>query len=276
MPPRRLEVNGIGLHVEDTGGDLPAIVFSHGLLLNTRLWDAQVEALRGRYRCVAYDHRGQGQSEVPPDRSIGMDTAASDAAALVTALRIAPCHFVGLSMGGFVGLRLAARRPELLRSLMLLETSAEPEPRENLGRYRLLNLVARTIGPPAVAGRIMAVLFGRSFLSDPARAGERQVWKERVAQNRRDIWRAVNGVLERDGVEAELARIHVPTLVVVGEEDVATVPAKAERIAAGIRGARLVRIPRAGHSSPVEEPTAVTGLLQEFLSSVGERPVQSA
>ena len=276
MPTRRLEVNGVSLHVEDTGGDLPAIVFSHGLLLSSRLFDAQVEALRGRYRCVAYDHRGQGQSEVPPDRSIGMDTVASDAAALVTALRISPCHFVGLSMGGFVGLRLAARRPELLRSLTLLETSAGPEPRENLGRYRLLNLVTRTIGPPAVAGRIMSVLFGRSFLADPARAGEREVWKDRVAKNRRDIWRAVNGVLERDGVEAELARIHLPTLVVVGEEDVATVPAKAERIAAGIRGARLVRIPRAGHSSPVEEPAAVTGLLQEFLSSVGERPVQSA
>ena len=276
MPTRRLEVNGVSLHVEDTGGDLPAIVFSHGLLLSSRLFDAQVEALRGRYRCVAYDHRGQGQSEVPPDRSIGMDTVASDAAALVTALRISPCHFVGLSMGGFVGLRLAARRPELLRSLTLLETSAGPEPRENLGRYRLLNLVTRTIGPPAVAGRIMSVLFGRSFLADPARAGEREVWKDRVAKNRRDIWRAVNGVLERDGVEAELARIHLPTLVVVGEEDVATVPAKAERIAAGISGARLVRIPRAGHSSPVEEPTAVTGLLQEFLSSVGERPVQSA
>jgi pimeloyl-ACP methyl ester carboxylesterase len=276
MPTRRLEVNGVSLHVEDTGGDLPAIVFSHGLLLSSRLFDAQVEALRGRYRCVAYDHRGQGQSEVPPDRSIGMDTVASDAAALVTALRISPCHFVGLSMGGFVGLRLAARRPELLRSLTLLETSAGPEPRENLGRYRLLNLVTRTIGPPAVAGRIMSVLFGRSFLADPARAGEREVWKDRVAKNRRDIWRAVNGVLERDGVEAELARIHLPTLVVVGEEDVATVPAKAERIAAGIRGARLVRIPRAGHSSPVEEPAAVTGLLQEFLASVGERPVQSA
>ena len=263
-------VNGTRLYVEDTGGDGPAVVFSHGLLLSTRLWDSQVEALRSRFRCVAYDHRGQGRSAVPPERSIGMETCTRDAAALIEALGAAPCHFVGLSMGGFVGMRLAARRPDLLRSLCLLETSSDPEPAENAPRYRLLNLVARSVGPWAVAGRVMPILFGRTFLSDPARASERASWKDRIAGNRRAIWRAVNGVIEREGIHDELARIRLPTLVVVGEEDVATVPARAERVAAAIAGARLVRVPRAGHSSPVEEPATVTAALLSFLESPSE------
>jgi pimeloyl-ACP methyl ester carboxylesterase len=266
---REVRVQGTRLHVEDTGGGGPAIVFSHGLLLSTRLWDAQVDALRSDFRCIAYDHRGQGRSEVPDARCIDMDTCAGDAAALVEALGVAPCHFVGLSMGGFVGMRLAARRPELLRSLSLLETSADPEP--NAAKYRLLNVVARFVGPWAVAGRVMPILFGRSFLSDPARAPERERWRAVIAANRRSIWRAVNGVIERQGIHEELARIGVPTLVVVGEEDVATVPAKAERIAAAIAGARLVRVPRAGHSSPVEEPAAVTAALRDFLTSLDRR-----
>jgi len=85
---------------------------------------------------------------------------------------------------------------------------------------------------------------------------------------RRDIWRAVNGVIDRAGIHDELARITFPTLVVVCEEDVATVPAKAEKIAGAIRKAKLVRIPRAGHSSTVEEPEAVTKVLADFLSAL--------
>jgi pimeloyl-ACP methyl ester carboxylesterase len=267
---RRIEVNGVGLQVEDTGGAGPAVVFSHGLLLSTRLWDAQVDALRSRFRCIAYDHRGQGRSDPSRERAIGMDLLAADAAALVEALGAAPCHFVGLSMGGFVGMRLAARRPALLRSLALLETSIDPEPPENVTRYRLLSLAARLLGPRTVTGQVMPVLFGRTFLSDPARSAERARWRAEVAGNRRAIWRAVNGVLEREGMSSELAaaRVRLPTLVVVGEEDVATAPAKAERVAAAIQGARLVRIPQAGHSSPVEAPAAVTAVLGEFLASV--------
>ncbi len=272
---RQVEVNGVRLHVEDTGGSNLAIVFSHGLLLSTRAWDAQVEALRARFRCIAYDHCGQGRSDVPPVRSIGMDACTEDAAALIEVLGAAPCHFVGLSMGGFVGMRLAARRPELLRSLALLETSADPEPPENVGRYRLLTWVARFVGPWAVTGRVMPILFGRTFITEPGRAAERARWRSRIAGNRRAIWRAVNGVIEREAIHPELARVRVPTLVMVGEEDVATVPAKAERIAGAIPGARLVRIPRAGHSSPVEEPAAVTAALQHFLASVDERPVRA-
>jgi 3-oxoadipate enol-lactonase len=263
-----LSVNGVRLHVEDSGGQGTPIVFSHGLLLSTRMFDAQVAALRGRYRCVAYDHRGQGQSEVPPLRSMDIEDCYRDGVALIETLHLAPCHFVGLSMGGFVGMRIAARRPELLRTLALLETTADPEPPENAPRYRLLNIVARFLGPWVVAGKVMPILFSRTFLKDPARGAEREEWKRRIGANRRSVWRAVNGVIERSPIYDELKSIRVPTLVMVGEEDVATVPAKSERIASAIAGARLVRVPGAGHSSTIEQPAAITVELERLFSKL--------
>jgi pimeloyl-ACP methyl ester carboxylesterase len=258
-------VDGCDLHVDDTGGDGHPVVFSHGLLLSGDMFRAQVDALRGRYRCVSYDHRGQGRSAVPAGRAITIEQCYEDAVALIERLRLAPCHFVGLSMGGFVGMRLAARRPDLVRSLVLLDTSADPEPAENVPRYRRLNLVARWLGVGLVAGRVMPILFGRSFLADPARAAERREWRARLAGNRRAIHKAVTGVIERPGVYDELSRVRAPTLVAVGEEDVATVPARAERLHAAIAGSVLARIPRAGHSSTIENPGEVNRLLAEFL-----------
>ncbi|HEX2568565.1 MAG TPA: alpha/beta fold hydrolase [Polyangia bacterium] len=267
-----LPIHGAEIYYEDTGGSGEPIVFSHGLLWSCRMYDAQVGALRDRYRCVAYDHRGQGQSVVSPPGSapptIDMEMVTADAIALIEGLGLGRVHFCGLSMGGFVGMRIAARRPDLLRSLVLLETSADPEPAENVPRYRLLNFIARWIGLGPVATPVMRIMFSRSFLRDPGRGRERELWRARLVGNRRDIWRAVNGVIERRGVYEELGRISAPTLVVVGEEDVATVPAKAERIHQAIAGSRLVRIPRAGHSSTIEEPEAVTAAIGGFLEGV--------
>jgi 3-oxoadipate enol-lactonase len=256
------------IHVEDTGGDGPAIAFSHGLLWDTRLLAPQVAALRDRYRCIAWDHRGQGRSGVSPD-GYDMDTLAEDAAALIERSAAAPVSFVGLSMGGFVGLRLAIRRPELLRSLTLIDTSAEPEPAANVPRYRLLNFVARWFGLGLVTGQVMPILFGSSFLADPARAAERAEYRARLAANHRiGVTRAVRGVIERAGVAAELHRIRLPTLILVGDEDVATVPAKSEAMQAAIPGARLVRIPCAGHTSTLENPAAVNAALRQFLDAL--------
>ncbi|MFB1484403.1 alpha/beta fold hydrolase [Corallococcus sp. RDP092CA] len=264
MPMR--SVNGTRLYYEDTGGTGDVVLFSHGLLWSTRLFDPQVEALRGRFRCIAYDHRGQGQSDVPPEKVIDMETVYADAVALIESLGVAPVHFVGLSMGGFVGLRLAARRPDLLRSLVLLETSSDPEPAANVPRYTALNLVARYVGLGPVVSPVMRILFGASFLTDPGRAEERALWRARLKGNRRDIYRAVNGVIQRKGIPEELPRIRTPTLVIVGEEDRATVPQKAERLHALIPGSKLVRLSRGGHSSTVEEPALVNAELAPFLT----------
>ncbi len=273
-PPsaRYLTVNGTSLWVEDSGGDGPPLLFSHGLLMSSRMFDAQVAALQGRYRCIRWDHRGQGRSADVNARAIAIEQVTDDAVALIGALALPPVHFVGLSMGGFVGMRLAARHPARLRSLTLLDTSADAEPAENVPRYRLLNAVTRWLGIRWVVGRVMPIMFGRTFLSDPAKAADRARWRAQLARNRRSIYRAVNGVIEREVVTAELAAVRCPTLVLVGEEDVATVPAKSERIVSLISGAELRRIPGAGHSSSVEQPEAVTAALDAFLSRVDASP----
>lgn len=259
------QVNGADVYYEDSGGEGQPIVFAHGLLWSGRMFDAQVAALRDRYRCVTFDFRGQGQSAVTPD-GYDMDTLSQDAATLIEALGIAPCHFAGLSMGGFIGMRLAARHPELLRSLILMETAGDAEPPANVRKYRQFLIAERLLGPGAVAGRVMPVMFGRSFLTDPARAAERAEWRRRLAANHRvGVRRATLGVIERRGVEDELGKITAPTLVIEGDEDMAVPPERAKRTAALIPGARLVMIPHAGHTSTVEEPAAVTAAIEEFL-----------
>ena len=267
-----LHANGATLWYEAHGAGPETVVFAHGLLWSGRMFDAQVAGLSGRFRCVTFDFRGQGRSEVTAD-GYDMDTLSDDAAALIEALGCAPCHFVGLSMGGFIGMRLAARRPELVRSLVLMETSADPEPAENVPRYRMLGGIVRLLGRfgmRLVMPRVMRIMFGRTFLEDPAREAERRLWRERrMANHPRGITRALDGVIERKPVYGELGKIAVPTLVMVGDEDVATVPAKAERLNAAIRGSRLVVIPGAGHTSSVEQPAFVNAALAGFLDKSG-------
>jgi pimeloyl-ACP methyl ester carboxylesterase len=264
----QLQVNGADLHYEEHGSGPETIVFAHGYLFSGHMFDAQVAALKDRYRCVTFDFRGQGESAIASG-GYDMDTLYEDAASLIRALGCAPCHFAGLSMGGFVGMRLAARQPELIRSLILLETSADPEPAENAARYRTMAIAARILGVRPLAPRVMPILFGRTFMGDPARAKERNDWQQRLAANRKTgALRALTGVTDRASIYDEIARITAPTLVIVGDEDVATVPAKAVRIAERIPAARLVTIPNAGHSSPIEEPEAVTKAIAEFLDSL--------
>jgi pimeloyl-ACP methyl ester carboxylesterase len=265
----KASVNGTELHYVDTGGPGETLLFSHGLLWNTTLFAPQMAAFRDRYRCVAYDHRGQGLSADDTRRTIDVDLLTDDAVALIETLDLGRVHFCGLSMGGFVGMRLAVRHPRLLRSLVLCDTSAEPEPVENVPRYKRMNRAARWLGPRVVMPQVMPILFGKTALTDPARADDRREWQGELNKNRRSIWRAVNGVLTREPILSELPKIGAPTLVIVGDEDVATDPAKAQRIASGIPGARLVVIPQAGHSSTVEQPAAVNAAIERFLEEIG-------
>ena len=85
-------------------------------------------------------------------------------------------HYVGLSMGGFVGMRLAARHPEVVRSLVLLNTSAGPEDPEKVGRYRLLAKVYGLMGLGPVRSQVEPILFGKAFLADPASKRRRDEW----------------------------------------------------------------------------------------------------
>lgn len=262
-----LDTNGAHIHYTVEGGGDETIVFSHGLLFSGLMFGAQIDALKDRYRCITFDHRGQGRSGVIDD-GYDIETLTQDATALIEELGLAPCHFVGLSMGGFVGMRVAARRPELLKSLILIETSAEAEPKENLGRYGLLNLIAQWFGLGIVMSQVMPIMFGKTFLRDRARAKQRKFWRNHIAANDRiGITRAVKGVIGRQSVLNEINTIKLPTLIVIGDEDVATAPEKSDRIHAAISDSKLVTIPNAGHSSPIEEPDRVNAAIEAFLDA---------
>jgi pimeloyl-ACP methyl ester carboxylesterase len=243
------------------------VVFSHSFLASGEHFLPQMEALGGRYRCLAYDHRGHGRSESTRD-GYEMERLYADAVGVIEAVGRPPCDFVGLSTGGFVGLRLGIRRPDLLRSLTLMDTSADAEPTWMAYQYRLLAHVVRWLGWRPVVGTVMRKMFAKKFLTDPARRKEVDAWRERfMAVDRGAGPRFGIGIFSRAGVHAELGQIKVPTLVIVGEQDIATPPSLARRMVDGIAGAELVVIPDAGHLCTVEEPEAVNAALERFLSA---------
>ncbi len=265
-----IRINQTEIYYEDKGeARLGTLVFSHSLLCNLRMFDAQVEALQKDYRCLSFDFRGQGQSSVSAT-GYDMDTLAQDAKTLIEEKKAGPCHFIGLSMGGFVGLRLAIHYPELLQSLVLMNTSHGPEDPQKVGKYRTLNLVARNFGFKIVTSRVLPIMFGQTFLKDPAKKELKQKWKEILWTGHRiGVTRAVKGVTFREGLSDEsLQSIQVPTLIIAGEEDVATPPAKSELMRNLIPGVRYELLPKVGHLSTIESPEQVNPVIQDFLKEV--------
>ena len=266
-----LAVDGATIAYTDTGApaglpDAPTIVFGHGLLFSGWMFHAQVAALRSRFRCVTIDWRGQGDSPASAG-GYDMDTLSRDATALIESLDVGPVHYAGLSMGGFVGMRVAARRGDLLRSLVLLDTSADPEQRFAAVQDVALAAVYRVAGIRPVAAQVVPIMFGPTFRRDPAgKVVIAEFLRQLRARSRAGISKAVLGVALRTPVYAELDRIAVPTLVIVGADDKPTPVAKARRIAERIPGARLEIVADAGHSSTVEQPEAITALLAGFLT----------
>lgn len=267
----KIEINGALIHYQIRGKGPETFVFAHGLLWSEKIFENQMDALQDRYRCISFDFRGQGQSAVTRS-GYDMETLSADTTSLIEALGAAPCHFVGVSMGGMVGLRIAARRPELIKSLALLATSADAETGENQKRYRTLTFIARMFGLRIVADRIMPVMFGKSFLNDPQRAGLKRQWRQNLIANRRiGIARAVMGVIEREPIYDQINKISAPTLVARGDEDAAISMEQAKRIHSRIAGSKLAIIPRAGHTPTVEEPAIVNELIENFLPQSNKR-----
>lgn len=259
-----VEANGVKLFYKAEGDGPETIVFAHGLLWSHKMFEPQIAFLKDKYRVIAYDHRGQGQSEVKGP--FDMETVAEDGAELIKALGLGNVHFAGLSMGGFVGMRLAARHPRLIKSLILLETSSNAEPVENLPKYKTLNGVVKWVGIlPFVANQVMPIMFAASWLADSSNRDKIRHWKNELMSNKKSITGPVEGVIYRRGVEDELSKISCPTMIIAGDEDVATKPEKAKFIQMGISGSVLHMITGAGHSSCIEKPNEVNRLIGDWL-----------
>jgi 3-oxoadipate enol-lactonase len=256
-------------------GSGPLVVFGHGLLAGREMFRAQIDALEDRYRCVSLDWPGHGDTGFAPDGWTMWDMS-RDATALVAELGEERAVFAGLSQGGMAFMRLAIERPEVVRGLVLLDTSAGPEDPDARPTYEQLTeglMHGDEATRSALMDTVLTILFGAAWRAREPEALAREK-AHMLAQDRRGQYLAAWAVFERDDVTARLGDIAAPTLVLCGTEDIATVPEHSRMLAERIPGAELVWIEGAGHHSPVEEPAAVTRALAAFLARVA--PVGAA
>ena len=264
-----INVRDTRLYYDIQGADnTETIVFSHGLLWSTYMWKEQVAALSSQYRCIVYDHRGQGKSDVTK-AGYEMDNLAEDAAELIK--QLCPnqqVHWVGLSMGGYVGQRVAARHGHLLKSLCLLNTSATAEDPRHLPKYRLLTTAVKLLGCWSVASQVMPIMFSPTFLNDSSRYNDYKTFKSILSNNNRSVVHSVMAVVTRPDFTAELKHIKCPTLILAGGEDKALPPAESETLHRLIANSQLTYMEQTGHMSTLERPQLVTSLIKEFLESM--------
>ena len=255
---------GLEIGYDDVGsGD--AVVFLHGFPHHRALWASQVAALVDRARCIAPDLRGFGESSVHPPYSV--DQYADDLAALLDSLRIERAVVCGLSMGGYVALAFWRRHRARVRALILMDTRAGNDSAEGRERRDQMIALARQRGSEAVADAMITGMVGKRT---------REKCPEVVDDVHRMLESApVDGVVgalealrDRPDSTATLETIDVPTLIVVGEDDVLTPPGEAMLLHAGIRGSTLEVIAGAGHVANVERPAAVNHVITEFLAKV--------
>ena len=264
-----ISINDLNLSYDDVGSGKETIIFAHGVLLNRTIFQNQIDTLKEHYRCIAFDFRGHGQSSATKG-GYSMDSLADDVISFIETLGCSPCHFVGHSMGGFVALRVAIERPDLLRSLILISSSADREPPKNKVKYWGMTLVLLlTGGLRFIMKDVMEVMFGEIFRNDSERAAEREYWENHLLNIHRNVTQVVLQVLHRESVYQNLREIKTPVLILVGGEDKTTDETKATRMKDAFPKAELEVIPRSGHSPMVETPEMVNTALREFLTTVG-------
>jgi 3-oxoadipate enol-lactonase len=254
-------VDSLDIGYDDIGSGLP-LLFVHAFPLNRTMWAPQVSALVERCRCVAVDLRGFGESSAAPPYS--MDRYADDLAHLLDQLRIDKVMLVGCSLGGYVSMAFWRRHKQRVRALVLADTRAGADTEETIAKRTQLIEVAGTEGPTAVANLQIPSLIGKTTRErqpDTYDAVHRMMAQARTE----GIIGAIEAMMHRPDSTATLATIDVPTLIIVGEEDVPT-PVKESRLMhQAIPGSRLEIVAQAGHLCNLERPAAFNHLLTEFL-----------
>jgi 3-oxoadipate enol-lactonase/4-carboxymuconolactone decarboxylase len=260
-----VRANRVNLHYELTGPPQAAVIaFAHSIGATLHMWDAQVAAFSGRYRCLRYDARGHGGSEVIADPAT-VDDLADDLAGLLDALGIEKAHVVGLSLGGMAGQAFALRHPDRLDRLGLIATSAEMDKaawqeriaivkREGYGSFVDVTMCPRWF-TPAFAATHPALIAG---------------FRERMLANDPAGYAACAYAIATLDLLPRIGRIKAPTIIIVGAEDPATPVAMSEQIRSRIPHAEMVVIPNAAHIVAVEQAELVNFYLGAFLAR-GER-----
>lgn len=259
MPSRTLR--GVSFHFEDRGSGLP-LVLVHGFPVDCRMWEAQVAELSSRCRTIAPDLRGFGRSIASDPFTI--ESLAEDLHALLVELDARPCVLGGFSMGGYVALAYFAKYSAGLRGLILVDTKAEADtPQQKEGRAKMAEL-ARTRGAEGIADEMVPKqLSDETPRKRPAVATALHRLMEQCPPT--TIEHALTAMRDRPDRSAMLPTIHLPTLMIVGDNDAITPPPVAREMQTRIAGSELEIVRGAGHMSPMEQPAQVNRAIGRFL-----------
>jgi pimeloyl-ACP methyl ester carboxylesterase len=230
------------------------------------MWDPQVRALGDRFRLVAVDLKGFGQSDAPEDRSaFSMDSYAREVKRVIDEVGAPQVTLVGLSMGGYIAFAFLRLFPQVLSRLVLADSRAEADPPEGVQKRTSQQ---EQVEKEGTAGLIDAL--PNALLGETTRTNKPDVVSEvkrLMDQPPAGFIGALEALKTRPDSTGDLASVAVPTLIIVGEEDTLTPPDFSRSMHEAIGGSELVVIPEAGHLSNLEAPDAFNGALSKFLAA---------
>ncbi|MGW0949979.1 alpha/beta fold hydrolase [Streptomyces sp. NPDC002623] len=251
-------------NVVDRGTGDP-VLFLHGIGCNALSWEPQLRALESSRRVIAVDARGHGGS-APADGPMTLRDYADDVFAVMSDLGIERAPVVGLSMGGMVAMTMALAAPERVTGLVLADTGAQAN-EQMAAMMRAAGAAAVEHGMKANVEQMTPVLFAAAALAE--NRPYIQEFQQQVATTDAYSFSVALGAIAELDLLNDLPRLDVPTLVVVGAEDLSLPPAFSEAIAAAVPGAELSVIEAAGHMANLDQPEVFTDHLVRFLSRTG-------
>ena len=259
--------NGVKVNYTDTGGEGTPVVLLHAFPFNAEMWTPQIESLGDKFRFVAPDLKGFGDSDAPEtEADYSMDGYADELKAFVEDIGLDRFVLAGLSMGGYIALAYMRKYADTVTGLVLSDTRAEADPPEGIEKRTNQQKQVSNEG----TGGLIEGLTG-ALLSEDTRSNKPDVVKSVQAAMENPpagFIGALEAMKNRIDSTESLAKINVPTLVIVGQNDGITPPDAARKLHEHIGGSRLVVIPDAGHISNMESPEAFNGALAEFLNEV--------
>lgn len=254
-------INGQKIFFEDSGGSGPAVIFSHGFLMDHEMFAAQVEELADEFRCITWDERGFGQTAA--SKPFDYYDSAADCLAVLEHLGIQQAVLAGMSQGGFLSLRAALTEPGRVRALVLIDTEAGVEDPSTLQGYDAMQDEWLANGPVNVQDAIAGLILGPGV--DPA------PWFRKWEALPRDGFQfAYQCLVHRDDITGRLPEITCPAMIVHGDEDQAIPMEKAERLRDGLGNCeQFVVVKGAAHAANLSHPDQVNPPLREFLRNHG-------
>lgn len=263
----RIPIDNLMIGYTDEGlYDAPVVILIHGFPFNRTMWDNQVELLKEKYRVIAYDVRGHGNSDAGTD-DFSIELFARDLISLMDSLKIEKAIICGLSMGGYIALNIIQNYPERINALILCDTSCKADTSEGIEKRMKAIESIRESGVEAYADGSLKNFFAQeSFTTKKEEISS--VRQMMVSTTEKTIVDTLLALSKRKETCNILSEIKVPVLLLVGQEDIITPPETARLMHEKIKNSVLHIIKQAGHISNLENPVMFNEHLSEFVASV--------